>query len=229
MTGEVIEGEIVKAEPNVPPPIAARGPAGLLAAVSVGLLIATVVLGTLFVRERSAHDEDRRHQRAQSSRSVQRAAALSAELAAVRAQRDEAVDRLARAERRGLAPEAVASIRACVKHYADLERALNAGSAPVAVPGAVPCMNAEPYVRCGGRTARDYIAAQTGSAQTGSAQTGSAQTGSAQTAPKTWVQYGVPSAFLPSPTPTALALQLRMLALCPGLFIHAVTTCSGVR
>jgi hypothetical protein len=151
VTGEVIEGEIVRAqtEKNAPPPVVPRGPTGLLAAVSVGLLIATVVLGTLFVRERSAHDEDRRHHRAQSSRSVQRAAALSAELAAVRAQRDEAVDRLVRAERRGLAPEAVASIRACVKHYADLERALDAGSAPVGRPvdGAVPCMHAEPYLR----------------------------------------------------------------------------------
>ncbi len=130
----VIEGEIVRVTHERP-----RGSA--LAVVSVVLLASTLTFGILFARERSARDDDRVHLRAQNARSVQRATALGAELAVVRAQRDEAVSRLVRAD--GLSPEAIAAIRACVLRYAEYER----------TPGGVfsvaetACMNAEPYVR----------------------------------------------------------------------------------
>ena len=139
MNGRVIEGEIVLAS-DAP---VKRPASGVLAAVSVGLAVATVVLGTLFVRERSAHEEDRKHLRSQATRSVQRAAALSAELAAVRAQRDDLKSLLARAEYSALSPEAVAAIRACVQRYAEFERAPG-GVPPLAQPA---CISAEPYIR----------------------------------------------------------------------------------
>jgi hypothetical protein len=132
---KIIEGEVVRVTP------VARSPVGFLAAVSVVLLAATVVLGTLFVRERSARDDDNRRLRAQNARSVQRVAALSAELAVVRAQRDEALSRLIGAD--GLSPEALAAIRACVLRYAEYER--TPGGTPTLAEKA--CTNAEPYVR----------------------------------------------------------------------------------
>ncbi|GAA1025996.1 hypothetical protein GCM10009557_02090 [Virgisporangium ochraceum] len=133
---KIIEGEIVHVGASVPP--AGRS---FPVVVSVVLLAATVVLGTLLVRERSARDDDNRHLRAQNARSVQRAAALGAELAVVRAQRDEAVSRLI--EEDGLSAEAVAAIRACVLRYAEYER--TPGGAPTLAQKA--CANAEPYVR----------------------------------------------------------------------------------
>lgn len=142
MNGKVIEGEIVA----VSGPVAGdrpRGPVNALALVSVVLLIATAALGVLLVRERSAHDEERRRLQAQSARSVQRTVALGAELAIVRAQRDEAVERLVRGDARRLSPEAVAAIRACVQRYAEFER--TPGGAPTVAQTA--CRNAEPYVR----------------------------------------------------------------------------------
>jgi hypothetical protein len=138
----VIDGEVVAARVVRPP--AQRGGLRVLPTVTAVLLLATAIFGTLFVRERSAHDEDRRHLRTQSARSAQRAAAVAAELAVVRAQRD----RLARAESLALSPAAAAAIRTCVQYYADLERALSAPVAPAQpVAGATACINAEPYVR----------------------------------------------------------------------------------
>lgn len=143
--GRVIDGEVIEAEIVVAPRSgSAGGGLRVLPTVSVVLLLATAIFGTLFVRERSAHDEDRRHQRTQSARSAQRAAALAAELAVVRAQRD----RLARAESQALSPAAAAAIRACVRRYAELERALLVPGGPVQpVTSATACINAEPYVR----------------------------------------------------------------------------------
>jgi hypothetical protein len=138
----VIDGEVVAAR-VVGRPVKGAG-LRVLPTVSVMLLLATAIFGTLFVRERSAHDEDRRHLRTQSARSAQRAAAVAAELAVVRAQRD----RLARAESLALSPAAVAAIRACVRHYAEVERALSAPGGPLQpVTGATACITAEPYVR----------------------------------------------------------------------------------
>lgn len=139
---EVIEGEIV-ADSGEAVTVAsvARGSVSALAVVSVVLLVATAALGMLLLRERSAHDQDRRRMEALSARSVQRTAALGAELAVVRAQRDEAVERLVLAD--GLSPEAIAAIRACVQRYAEYER--TPGGGPVLAQTA--CTEAEPYVR----------------------------------------------------------------------------------
>jgi hypothetical protein len=142
----VIDGEVVAARVvgRPAPKAASRGGVPVLLTVTVVLLLATAIFGTLFVRERSAHDEDRRHLRTQSARAAQRAAAVAAELAVVRAQRD----RLARAESMALSPAAAAAIRACVQHYAELERALTAPAGPVPpATGVTACINAEPYVR----------------------------------------------------------------------------------
>jgi hypothetical protein len=137
---KIIEGEVVHVGSAAP---RAGRPVSGLAVLSVVLLVATVVLGTLLVRERSAHEDDQRHLRAQAARSMQRAAALGAELAVVRAQREEAEERLAWAVNKGWSPEAVAALRACVRYYAELERTAG-GAVP---PGASTCVNAEPYVR----------------------------------------------------------------------------------
>lgn len=132
----IIEGEIVQVGASAPP--AGRS---FPVVVSVVLLAVSVVLGTLFVRERSAREDDNRHLRAQNARSVQRAAALGAELAVVRAQRDEAVSRLIEGD--GLGPEAIAAIRACVQRYAEYERT------PRGTPALAQttCLKAEPYLR----------------------------------------------------------------------------------
>jgi hypothetical protein len=137
---QVIEGEIV-AVGTAAVPGRPRGSVNVLAVVSVVLLVVSAALGILLVRERSAHDEDRRRLTAQSARSVQRSVALGAELAVVRSQRDEAVRRLVRED--GLTPEALAAIRACVRRYAEFER--TPGGTPTLAQTA--CTNAEPYVR----------------------------------------------------------------------------------
>lgn len=139
---KVIDGEVIFSRPVQPQTASPKGGSRLLGAVSVLLLVVTAVLGTMFVQERSAHDEDRRHLRTQTTRQAQRAAALAAELAVVRAQRD----RLVRAEAQALTPAAAAAIRACVQRYAELERTL-AGGAGTPVGVQPTCINAEPYVR----------------------------------------------------------------------------------
>jgi uncharacterized protein HemX len=157
---KVIDGEVVEAKVvgppdggSAPPPPPApdrsggggsRGPVSVRAVALVVLLLATTIFGTLFARERSAREEDRRHMRAQSTRLAQRSAALAAELAVVRTQRD----RLARVtESQALSPAAVAAVRACVQHYADVERALTTPGAVPPIGGGAACINAEPYVR----------------------------------------------------------------------------------
>lgn len=133
---KVIDGEVVAVTHARP-----RGSVNVIAVASVVLLVSTVVLGILLLRERSAREDDRRHLRAQNARTVQRVTALGAELAVVRAQRDEAVSRLINGD--GLSPEAIAAIRACVLRYAEYER--TPGGAPTLAQKA--CTNAEPYVR----------------------------------------------------------------------------------
>jgi predicted O-methyltransferase YrrM len=47
--------------------------------------------------------------------------------------------------------------------------------------------------------------------------------------PNSWVKYVLPLAEYTAPTPSVVALQLRMLARCSGLAIHAFTTSTPVR
>ena len=129
----VIEGEIVAVSP--------AKPRRSFPVVSVMLLVVVAGLGVLFLRERSEHAEDVRRLKAQNARSVQRTVAVGAELAVVRAQRDEARARLVRGD--GLGPEAIAAIRACVQRYAEYER--TPGGGPALAQTA--CMKAEPYIR----------------------------------------------------------------------------------
>jgi hypothetical protein len=97
---------------------ASRRPVMVLAGVSVVLLVASIVLGVLFARERSAHDASDRDLRAETAR----AARVENDLAAVRTQRADLEAKLAAAEAQKLSPEAKTAITNCVKAYAEMER-----------------------------------------------------------------------------------------------------------
>ncbi|GAA0956969.1 hypothetical protein GCM10009558_075180 [Virgisporangium aurantiacum] len=84
------------------------------------LAIAVAVVGVLFVRERSAHDDARQALRAEAARTAQ----LERDLAAVRAERAEFEKKLAATEAQLLSADAKAAIANCVKLYATLERAI---------------------------------------------------------------------------------------------------------
>ncbi|GIJ74006.1 hypothetical protein Voc01_089230 [Virgisporangium ochraceum] len=131
-----------------------RRPVAVLAMVSVTLLVAAVVFGVLFARERSQRQRAERDLAAQTALAAQRATDLDA----VRAQRAEIERKLATAEAQLLSPEAKAAINACVKSYAVLEKTIEdagrtgygSGSSVTVLPaGAAPgklCTAAEPYL-----------------------------------------------------------------------------------
>lgn len=144
-----------EAEPG-PAGARSRRPVVAIAAVSAVLLVASVVLGVLFARERSAHDESDSALRGERAR----VARVEKDLAAVRAERADLEARLAAAEAQRLGPEAKLAISACVKVYAEIERVMAQAGAtgrgqgsvrfmlPVAggdAPGAV-CGAAEPHL-----------------------------------------------------------------------------------
>jgi hypothetical protein len=101
--------------------------------VALVLAIAVAIVGVLFVRERSAHDDARRALRTEAARAAQ----LERDLAAVRAERAELEKKLAASEAQVLSAEAKAAISSCVKLYATLERAIEGAERDGVVSGEV--------------------------------------------------------------------------------------------
>jgi hypothetical protein len=114
----------------------ARRPLVGLGVVALVLAIAVAVVGVLFVRERSAHDDDRRALRAE----VARAAQFERDLAAARAERAEFEKKVAAAEAQVLSAEAKTAIANCVKAYALVERVMADAQRDGAASGSVQFM-----------------------------------------------------------------------------------------